>query len=122
MVKINNISVNSPCIQQNFINKNTTMNSVSNPVVKQSFAPVSVENLQAYVPSFAKISKKSTPTVKEQMRTVKSKLDRASIQKLNQLEKKGILADKNSNDGSTVLDNLYKISWSMNGVIQIKMG
>ncbi len=110
MVKINNISVNKPCIQQNFISKNTTMNSVSNPVVKQSFAPVSVENLQAYVPSFAKISKKSTPTVKEQMRTVKSKLDRASIQKLNQLEKKGILADKNSNDGSTVLDNLYKIA------------
>lgn len=110
MVKINNISVNRPCIQQNFINKNTTMNSVSNPVVKQSFAPVSVENLQAYVPSFAKISKKSTPTVKEQMRTVKSKLDRASIQKLNQLEKKGILADKNSNDGSSVLDNLYKIA------------
>lgn len=110
MVKINNISVNKPCIQQNFISKNTTMNSVSDPVAKQSFAPVSAENLQAYVPSFAKISKNSAPSVKEQMRTVKSKLDRASIQKLNQLEKKGILADKNSNDGSTVLDNLYKIA------------
>ena len=110
MVKINNISNNIPCIQNNFIKNNTTK-SVTNPVEKQSFSPVSVENFQAYVPSFSKISKvNSQPTQKEKIKEIKSKLDKASLQAFKQLEQKGILLDNSSNDGSTVLDNLYKIS------------
>lgn len=66
---------------------------------------ISCENFQAYLPSFgAKITKK------KQMNTVAKKLDAETVSKLKELSKKGILDDNKSNDGSTVLDNLYKIA------------
>ena len=70
----------------------------------------SAENLKAYIPSFNAIHRNSQLTEKEKIRTITSKLDKASIEKFNSLAQKGILADNTSNDGSTVLDNMYKIA------------
>lgn len=73
-------------------------------------------NLQAYHPSFTakKVnnteSKQQLPSVQEQLKTVTSKLDKESQAALLRLNEKGILSDNNSNDGSTVLENLYKIA------------
>lgn len=73
-------------------------------------------NLQAYHPSFTakKVnnteSKQQLPSVQEQLKTVTSKLDKESQATLLRLNEKGILSDNNSNDGSTVLENLYKIA------------
>ena len=72
---------------------------------------VSSTNLMAYHPSFTSNTKVSTiPSPKKQLSIVKSKLDKSSQATLKRLEQKGILTNNNSNDGSTVLENLYKIA------------
>ena len=87
------------------VNENYSSNfSVcSNPITRASS-----ENLMAYHPSFT--SKTENTPSKKQLYVVKSKLDKTSQAALKRLEQRGILTDNNSNDGSTVLDNLYKIA------------
>lgn len=87
------------------VNENNSSNfSVcSNPITRTSS-----ENLMAYHPSFT--SKTENTPSKKQLYVVKSKLDKTSQAALKRLEQRGILTDNNSNDGSTVLDNLYKIA------------
>lgn len=108
MTKIQRINNYKP-----YISNNTKVDSPKTgagiPFVQPELKKVSAENLQAYVPSFAKASKNSAPTQKEQMKKIKSKLDSEALKDFKELQQKGILLDNSSNDGSTVLDNLYKI-------------
>lgn len=68
-------------------------------------------NLMAYHPSFTSNTKISAkPSQRQQLNVVKSKLDKNTQATLKKLEQKGILTNSNSNDGSTVLENLYKIA------------
>ena len=104
--KINNIS--------NYQNKR--ISSVKPNDIQQStvstpsdFKAYTSSNLKAYHPSFS-AQKVGVPNVQKQLNTVKSKLDRETQLILNSLEQKGILSNSDSNDGSTVLDNLYKIA------------
>ena len=83
--------------------KNST---VSTPT---DFKPYSANNLRAYHPSFM-AQGVTLPSEKTQIKTIKSKLDKNTIAILNNLEAKGILANTDSNDGSSVLSNLYKIA------------
>ena len=71
---------------------------------------VSSANLMAYHPSFTAKLKNGMPSEKSQLKTVQALLDKNTQAMLNRLEKKGILTDNSSNDGSTVLENLYKIA------------
>ena len=84
--------------------------AASNPI---NLTKVSSENLKAYNPSFTAKTQDSAiekPSRNLQLRTIKSKLDKTDIKLLEDLEAKGILDDNSSNDGSTVLDNLYLIA------------
>jgi hypothetical protein len=71
-----------------------------------------IENLKAYHPSFSalKLNAQKNLKSKEQLKVIKSKLDKDSLAALNRLNASGVLYNSNSNDGSTVLDNLYKIA------------
>lgn len=104
----------------NLSNRNVTLNAIQNKAVaKPSVSKMSIptdlkypsaDNLRAYIPSFAAVHKNGQVSEKEKMKTIASKLDKATIAKFNSLSQKGILADNTSNDGSTVLDNMYKIA------------
>ena len=110
MLEISKINNYRSCINS-APQKKSISDSAKFSATVPSFKKVSAENLQAYIPSFTSLSRKNKVlTPKEQLKVVKSKLNRTSIQELKQLEEKGILADNSSNDGSTVLDNLYKIA------------
>ena len=65
-------------------------------------------NLMAYHPSFTSNTKQVSE--RKQLYVVKSKLDKSTQALLKSLESKGILSNNSSNDGSTVLENLYKIA------------
>ena len=73
------------------------------------FKPYTANNLKAYHPSFS-AQKSELPSPTKQLKVVKSKLDKNTLILLDNLNTKGILTNKDSNDGSTVLDNLYKIA------------
>ena len=82
---------------------------------KENFSKYSYENLKAYIPSFS--AKQTTADTEnkaisrtQQIKTIRSKIDKNAQLLLGKLDKKGILDNNNSNDGSTVLDNLYKIA------------
>ncbi len=82
-----------------------------NPINKNSYKKYSVENLQSYIPSFSRLNKKSAlPSERKQIKVIKNKLDNESQEIFNKLQAKGILQDNSSNDGTTVLNNLYKIA------------
>ena len=95
---------------QNRISKDKTQDIqrsvVSTPA---EFKPYSANNLRAYHPSFM-AQGTTLPSEKAQIKAIKSKLDKNTIAILNSLEAKGILTNKDSNDGSSVLSNLYKIA------------
>lgn len=80
--------------------------AVSMPTDLKSY---NANNLKAYHPSFT-AQTTTLPSTKTQLRTIKTKLDKDTIAILNNLETKGILSNKDSNDGSSVLENLYKIA------------
>ncbi len=82
-----------------------------NVTLPQNLKKVSSETLKAYHPSFCAVSNGSkTVSKRRQLSSVMKKLDKNTASILKELDKKGILDDKNSNDGTSVLDNLYKIS------------
>ena len=80
--------------------------------IPRELAAVSSENLKAYIPSFtAKADKtEKNPSRDKQLKTVQSQLDAESKAILKKLEGAGILDNNDSNDGSSVLYNLYKIA------------
>lgn len=76
---------------------------------------VNADNLKAYHPSFTALKAKTAPAVFDKeaarkLKAVKSALNKESLKQLESLQKKGILLNNNSNDSSSVLDNLYKIA------------
>lgn len=109
MLNISKLNTTIP-INNNRVSKqniNGTQHSVvSVPSDLKSF---NSENLKAYHPSFSALKSQQIST-KQQINTIKAKLDKPSQEILSRLEKNGILADNSANDGSTVLDNLYKIA------------
>lgn len=118
MVKISPVNYyNSSYIPAKNINKQSAVTSPLEYSSFENYAPVTAENLKAYSPSFTAVNFKKNvkktatqPSLAQQLKTIKSQLDKASIARLNSLDKKGILMDKNSNDGSSVLENLYNIA------------
>ena len=109
----NNIFVGQPqrTVEQNETTKTNnfaTTSFCSNPI--QDTVKLSSANLMAYHPSFTAKVKDTMPSPKSQLKTVESLLDKNSLAMLKRLEKKGILKNNNSNDGSTVLENLYRIA------------
>lgn len=115
MLKISQFNnINFPITEQKKC-KELSTNTIQSKEEKQNFVQYSAENLKAYIPSFSAKQKETNntnniPSRNQQIRTIKSKLDKNSQLLLNRLEQNGILDDNNSNDGSTVLDNLYKIA------------
>ncbi len=71
-------------------------------------ANYSAANIRAYNPSFS--ATLQTPAEQEKYNAIAKKLDSQSKALLNGLLKTGVLLDSNSNDKSTVLDNLYKMA------------
>ncbi len=105
--KINNFP--QTIISGNNMKKRTNQNSqvMSCP---EDLKPVTSENVLAYYPSFSKKEKQTIPSTQQQYNTVNSLLNKETQQLLRKLSENGILTNNNSNDGSTVLENLYKIS------------
>ncbi|MBQ3641371.1 hypothetical protein II906_05555, partial [bacterium] len=112
MLKIGQVGKNSNICFGNTIttgtNKSTVKPEYNN---NKGLTTPTAENFKAYAPLFGKIGRNnSEPTDKDKFNTIKAQLDSNTIKKLKSLEQKGILADNKSNDGSTVLDNLYKMA------------
>lgn len=84
--------------------------AVSNPIAapQSPVASYSAENVKAYVPQISTTIK--TPEEQQKYTAILKNSDSQTRSKLNALLKNGVLLDKNSNDKSTVLDNLYKIA------------
>lgn len=102
------VYTNAASIKQNDV-------SYSNATLPEDLKQVNSENLKAYHPSFmAKKNsidaKSSLPSRKEQLKKVLANTDKSTHQMLKFLDEKGILDNKDSNDGSSVLENLYKIT------------
>ncbi len=71
---------------------------------------LNADNYKAYIPSFTgAASNTASPSLEQQYNTVKSFLNHSDLKTFNALDKKGILMNNKSNDGSTVLSNMYKI-------------
>ncbi len=116
MLNISKINSTTPILFNKIESNNDTHIRNQNISIPQELQKTSYANLQAYHPSFTanKADKtkqiKQLPSTKEQLKILASKLDKESLATLSKLEAKGILADNSSNDGSTVLENLYKIA------------
>ena len=115
MLNISRINNTNPLLYTAPKNIRTSSVSPNNSVtIPETLSKITNENFKAYIPSFKRTNKTETntqlPSPEEQLRTVKAKLDKNSQIVLNRLEQKGILTDNSSNDGSTVLENLYKIA------------
>ena len=116
MLNISKINSTTPILFNKTESNNDTHIRNQNISIPKELQKTSYANLQAYHPSFTanKADKtkqiKQLPSTKEQLKLVASKLDKESLATLSELEAKGILADNSSNDGSTVLENLYKIA------------
>lgn len=113
---LNVLNIN-PHLYNNNVTKAKNEKSVTQPSFEKSLniselKQVNADNLKAYIPSFCAVNKNGLPSDKEQLRTLKLKLkaDKNSQLLLNKLERNGLLYDNNSNDGSSVLNNLYKIA------------
>ncbi len=74
------------------------------------YKKVTAENLKGYIPSFGVNKNEKIPSISKQYKIIESQLDNITKKKLKSLEARGILSNNDSNDGSTVLENLYKIA------------
>ncbi|MBE7704182.1 MAG: hypothetical protein E7Z90_00045 [Cyanobacteria bacterium SIG29] len=97
-----------------FNRNNTKVNetpSKNNALCSVPMKSVDSANLMAYHPSFTSNNTIETqPSEKKQLETVLSKLDKQTKEVVHRLDQRGILANTDSNDGSSVLNNLYKIA------------
>ena len=80
--------------------------------VPKELAMVSAENLKAYIPSFTASADKTEvkPSKQKQIQVIESQLDKETKIIFNKLLTNGVLDNNDSNDGSSVIDNLYKIA------------
>lgn len=102
LVNINNTG--KPAFDQR-----TRSKQVSVPLAgSNANANYSAENIRAYSPSFS--AALQTPEEQKKYDKVAKKLDKETRNVLNTLLKTGVLLDSNSNNKSTVLDNLYRIA------------
>ncbi len=116
MLNISKINSTTP-IFFNELKNNANIVEHRNVSIPSDLKKASSINLQAYHPSFT-AKKTSTseqsieqlPSPQKQLEVVSRKLDKTSLESLAKLQEKGILTDNSSNDGSTVLENLYKIA------------
>ena len=101
--------------QNNYNTINSIRNTVTNPVANESATapsftaketPLQVQNPNTQVKIRTELSGKEE---KKKYNTVTSKLDRSGKKMVSNLLKTGVLLNANSNDNSTVLDNLYRI-------------
>lgn len=110
MLNIQKIS-NIPSFNKtNRTTKQDINTNVQTQTVPKELKTVNSSNILAYFPSFKRIEKNSLPSQEKQLQIVKSKINKKTQAVLKKLQEKGILADNKSNDGSTVLENLYKIA------------
>ena len=112
---INNINTNINISGRNTVTKPAVLSDFSDVNEKQALKKAKAENYKAYIPSFTgaketQEAKNSIPSIEEQYNTVKGMLTRDGLKAFSRLDTKGILMNKDSNDGSTVLENLYKIA------------
>ncbi len=116
MLKITGINnINNNLFKKISEKSSDTINS--DATIPENLKRVNSTNLKAYHPSFTskqqkneKVNTKQIPSTKQQIIVVSSKLDKETKAALNRLNEKGILTDNSSNDGSTVIENLYKIA------------
>ena len=110
MIKFSQIIThNSNIKRQSNAQNNQKLDYSHNAVsIPNDLKEYSSQNLMAYHPSF--MAKKHEPSQKEQLRTINAKLDKDTQKILKKLATTGILTNNDSNDGSSVLSNLYKIA------------
>ena len=118
MLNISKIDSRTPIFFNNLNDKKSTnINDNKYSSIPCDLKNVSSANLKAYHPSFTakktdaiQKSEKYLPSAQKQFEVVAAKLDKTSLSTFVKLQKTGILSDNSSNDGSTVLENLYKIA------------
>ncbi len=110
MLKIENINNNYYNAGKRLSVKTSPAITSSKTSIPSDLKRVTGQNILAYYPSFGAEKDKTSVSKKQQINTIKSKIDRNTQILLNRLEQKGITENNSSNDGSTVLDNLYKIA------------
>lgn len=76
-----------------------------NILQEEKLKSVRAENILSYNLSF-----KSTNTADEKIREIEKHLNSETLKQFNKLRESKLLFNNNSNDGSSVLDNLYKIT------------
>lgn len=112
-------SVGLNSFQHNYITtdniKSADVKNIEQNNKVQSNQPASnpVSNKISYNPAFAASAVRtrlSSSEEKNKYNTISEKLDKNSRKQMKDLLKTGILLNANSNDNSTVLDNLYKIA------------
>lgn len=112
-------SVGLNSFQHNYITtdniKSADVKNIERNNKVQSNQPASnpVSNKISYNPAFtasAVRTRLSSSEEKNKYNTISEKLDKNSRKQMKDLLKTGILLNANSNDNSTVLDNLYKIA------------
>lgn len=107
MVNISKIYNNIPVMTA----KKAVTETVDTNSVRQNNGcsqPYTQENLKAYIPSFTRV--KIADKIAQKFNAISSKLDKPTKKALENLSNNGILFDTSSNDGTSVLDNLYKIA------------
>jgi hypothetical protein len=92
---------------KNIVSNSAAPKTVSTPSFTAKEIPLQVNNPNSTVQIRTELSGKEE---KNKYNTVLSKLDRAGRKTVNNLLKTGVLLNSNSNDNSTVLDNLYRIA------------
>ena len=110
MLKIDKINNNYYKTGKNLSVKTSPADTALRTSIPSDLKRVTSQNILAYYPSFGAEKAKSFVSKKQQINTIKSKIDRTTQILLNRLVQKGITENNSSNDGSTVLDNLYKIA------------
>lgn len=108
---MNNISINNNYYRPIYRNLNTC---VSNPQISSFGNTVSINNKNSFSPiqktDYKIRTSLSTKEEKQQYNTVLSHVDKKTKKILNTLLKQGKLLNNNSDDKSTVLENLYNIT------------
>ncbi len=99
--KIQNVNLNNT----NYTNKSSVNKQTADFSMSKKLKMPTSEQIKAYHPSFSKANDNNT-----KLKKINTYLDKESKIALERLKKNGILFDNKSDDGSTVLDNLYKIA------------
>ncbi len=107
MLKVSNIN-NLNSFNINKTDKYNTKQSLVNTSLPSDLKKVNYRTLQAYHPSFMS-NEQTSISKKEMLSEINSVSDKEMKSLLASLDKKGILDNNESDDGTSVLDNIYKI-------------